>query len=78
LFRYFIHSPVTSVSEDLVQDVFFRILKYRHTYRARRPFAPDVPESAVTRIWTMPAAERNFLSPQRQEAQASPPNQTAS
>ena len=27
-----------SASEDLVQDVFFRILKYRHTYRQEIPF----------------------------------------
>jgi RNA polymerase sigma factor (sigma-70 family) len=26
------------VSEDLVQEVFFRILKYRHSYRADTPF----------------------------------------
>ncbi|NIR48575.1 RNA polymerase sigma factor [candidate division KSB1 bacterium] len=26
------------VSEDLVQDVFFRILKYRHTYQGRSAF----------------------------------------
>jgi RNA polymerase sigma-70 factor (ECF subfamily) len=28
------------VSEDLVQEVFFRILKYRHTYRLGTPFRP--------------------------------------
>jgi len=28
-----------SVSEDLVQDVFFRVLKYRHTYRGESKFA---------------------------------------
>jgi len=27
------------LSEDLVQDVFFRMLKYRHTYRPEKPFA---------------------------------------
>jgi len=27
------------LSEDLVQDVFFRILKYRHTYRDKSQFA---------------------------------------
>ena len=27
-----------SMSEDLVQEVFFRILKYRHSYRADTPF----------------------------------------
>lgn len=29
-----------TVSEDLVQEVFFRILKYRHTYRQGTPFRP--------------------------------------
>ena len=27
-----------AVSEDLVQEVFFRILKYRHSYRVETPF----------------------------------------
>ncbi|MGC2697119.1 MAG: RNA polymerase sigma factor, partial [Candidatus Angelobacter sp.] len=27
-----------TVSEDLVQEVFFRILKYRHSYRVETPF----------------------------------------
>ena len=39
LFRYFVHlSGNAAVSEDLVQDVFFRILKYRHTYQAETSF----------------------------------------
>src|SRR5204863_6970298 len=39
LFRYFLHlTGDRSVSEDLVQDVFFRILKYRHTYQAETSF----------------------------------------
>lgn len=29
-----------TASEDLVQEVFFRILKYRHTYREGTPFRP--------------------------------------
>ena len=29
-----------AASEDLVQEVFFRILKYRHTYREGTPFRP--------------------------------------
>ena len=34
LFRYFLHlTSNRAVSEDLVQEVFFRILKYRHTYQ---------------------------------------------
>jgi RNA polymerase sigma-70 factor (ECF subfamily) len=33
LFRYFMHlAPDRAAAEDLVQEVFFRILKYRHTY----------------------------------------------
>jgi RNA polymerase sigma factor (sigma-70 family) len=39
LFRYFVHlTGNTAVSEDLVQDVFFRILKYRHTYQTETSF----------------------------------------
>ena len=34
LFRYFVRlTSDRSWSEDLVQDVFFRMLKYRHTYQ---------------------------------------------
>ena len=39
LFRYFVRlTSDRSWSEDLVQDVFFRILKYRHTYQAGTTF----------------------------------------
>ena len=39
LFRYFMHlTSNRAVSEDLVQEVFFRILKYRHTYQAETSF----------------------------------------
>ena len=39
LFRYFLHlTGNRAASEDLVQDVFFRILKYRHTYQANTSF----------------------------------------
>jgi RNA polymerase sigma factor (sigma-70 family) len=39
LFRYFMHlSSNRAVSEDLVQEVFFRILKYRHTYEPTTSF----------------------------------------
>src|SRR5260370_7397604 len=31
-----------AVSEDLVQDVFFRILKYRHTYPVGTPLRPSI------------------------------------
>ena len=34
LYHYFLHNTSNSaVSEDLVQEVFFRILKYRHSYQ---------------------------------------------
>jgi RNA polymerase sigma-70 factor (ECF subfamily) len=34
LYHYFLHNTSNgAVSEDLVQEVFFRILKYRHTYQ---------------------------------------------
>ena len=39
LFRYFMHlTSDRAASEDLVQDVFFRILKYRHTYQPELSF----------------------------------------
>ena len=38
LYHYFLHlTSNIAVSEDLVQEVFFRILKYRHTYQAGAP-----------------------------------------
>jgi RNA polymerase sigma factor (sigma-70 family) len=39
LFGYFMHQTSSrTASEDLVQDVFFRILKYRHTYQPETSF----------------------------------------
>lgn len=39
LFRYFVRlTSDPSWSEDLVQEVFFRILKYRHTYEPETSF----------------------------------------
>ena len=39
LFNFFLRLTGNAhVSEDLVQDVFFRILKYRHTYREQSRF----------------------------------------
>jgi RNA polymerase sigma-70 factor, ECF subfamily len=39
LFRYFVHlTGNRASSEDLVQEVFFRILKYRHTYQPQTSF----------------------------------------
>jgi len=40
LYGFFVHlTNQTSVSEDLVQIVFYRILKYRHTYRDEGKFS---------------------------------------
>jgi len=40
LFHYFVHiNGNRDLSEDLVQDVFFRMLKYRQSYQPDRPFA---------------------------------------
>ena len=37
--RYFMHlTSNRAASEDLVQEVFFRILKYRHTYQTETSF----------------------------------------
>src|SRR5215469_4491929 len=39
LYHYFLHlTGNTAVSEDLVQEVFFRILKYRQSYRPETNF----------------------------------------
>ena len=39
LFRYFLRlTGNREFSEDLVQDVYFRMLKYRHSYRDGSPF----------------------------------------
>jgi RNA polymerase sigma factor (sigma-70 family) len=39
LFRYFMHlTGDRPASEDMVQEVFFRILKYRHTWQAETTF----------------------------------------
>jgi RNA polymerase sigma factor (sigma-70 family) len=39
LFQFFLHlTAQRSLSEDLVQEVFFRILKYRHTYQPAASF----------------------------------------
>jgi len=39
LFRYFVRlTGDRALSEDLVQEVFFRILKYRHTYQPETSF----------------------------------------
>ena len=39
LLRYFLYlTSNRAVSEDLAQEVFFRVLKYRHTYQPESPF----------------------------------------
>ncbi len=39
LYGFFVkHTGRRSASEDLVQEVFFRMLKYRHTFRGEAPF----------------------------------------
>jgi RNA polymerase sigma-70 factor (ECF subfamily) len=40
LYNFFVHmNGNPALSEDLVQDVFFRILRYRHTYDGKRSFS---------------------------------------
>ena len=44
---FFILRRTSAASEDLVQEVFFRILKYRHTYQTGHGRPPlDVPDRA--------------------------------
>src|ERR1043166_3085954 len=39
LFHFFLHlTSSRSAAEDLVQEVFYRILKYRHTYQPETSF----------------------------------------
>ena len=41
LYSYFVRlSGKRDLSEDMVQEVFFRILKYKHTYRGDGDFLP--------------------------------------
>lgn len=51
-----------ALSEDLVQDVFYRILKYRHTYRPGSPFRAWVYQMARN-------ARRDSLGKQRAEVE---------
>ncbi len=45
-----------TLSEDLVQEVFFRILKYRQTYRPGTPFRAC--RKKVSLLCALPAARR--------------------
>lgn len=51
LYHYFLHNTSNgAASEDLVQDVFLRILKYRHTYQegtAVRPWMFQIGRNAL-------------------------------
>ncbi len=41
LFNFFLHTTgKRQISEDLVQEVFVRMLKYKHTYRGESGFGP--------------------------------------
>jgi RNA polymerase sigma-70 factor (ECF subfamily) len=41
LFNFFLRlAPGRSAAEDLVQEVFVRMLKYRHTFRSEAEFTP--------------------------------------
>lgn len=52
LFRFLLHlSGDRTLSEDLVQEVFFRVLKYAHSYDLRQSF----------RVWLYQAARHAYL-----------------
>src|SRR5262245_6688091 len=59
IFNYFVRlTGDRALSEDLVQDVFFRILRSRHTYRPGNPFKPwiyQVARNAGTDHFRRPA-----------------------
>ena len=67
LFRYFLRlTGNRERSEDLVQDVYFRMLKYRHTYRDGSPFT----------AWMYQVARNAHLdSAQRHKIEAPMPEQ---
>jgi len=54
-----------AMSEDLVQEVFFRILKYRHSYRADTPFRAWMYQIARN-------ARHDYLRKRRPEASLEP------
>lgn len=65
LFNFFLRlTGQRAVSEDLVQDVFFRMLKYRKSFAARRPFRP----------WMYQVA-RNALMDQRHRSNGCSPEE---
>jgi RNA polymerase sigma-70 factor (ECF subfamily) len=62
LFRYFVRlTSDRSWSEDLVQEVFFRILKYRHTYQAGTSFRAWMYQVGRN-VWLDQAAKRKEVA----------------
>jgi hypothetical protein len=58
LFRYFLRlTGNREFSEDLAQDVFFRMLKYRHSYQDGSPFTPGCTRWRATPTWTASEAQ---------------------
>jgi RNA polymerase sigma factor (sigma-70 family) len=58
LFRYFVRlTSDRAWSEDLVQEVFFRILKYRHTYQSETSFRAWMYQVGRN-VWLDQAAKR--------------------
>jgi RNA polymerase sigma factor (sigma-70 family) len=59
LFNYYVRlTGNRTLSEDLVQDVFYRILRSRHTYRPGSPFKPwmyQVARNARNDVFRRPA-----------------------
>ena len=67
LFNFFLRlAPGRSAAEDLVQEVFVRMLKYRHTFKSEAEFAPWM--FALARN----AAVDQFRSRPRLEVQENP------
>ena len=67
LYHYFLHlTGNPSASEDLVQEVFFRILKYRQTYRSEASF----------RAWMFQIGRNAYLDQQgRQKGEVALPEE---
>lgn len=67
LFRYLLHlSGDRALSEDLVQEVFFRILKYARSFDPKQPFT----------VWIYQMA-RNVLADARHKRRAEAPSEEA-
>lgn len=71
LFNFFLRlTSERHLSEDLVQDVFFRIMKYRHSYRPRHSFRTwmyQIARNVRIQAWSHAAREPVMSAVQEQD-----------